>query len=506
MTKPDYDLCIIGGGINGAGIARDAAGRGLSVLLVEAMDLAGATSSASTKLIHGGLRYLEYYEFHLVSEALKEREVLLGIAPHLVAPLEFVLPHDAHLRPAWMIRAGLFLYDHLARHDKLPNSHGINLAAHIYGAPLQKTYKKGFTYYDCRVDDARLVVLNARDAAERGATILTRTACNTLKQEGGLWHVLMTDTATGRQFVKTASMVVNAAGPWVHAVLEASGLVTPQTPNVRLVKGSHIVVPRLYGGDHAYILQQPDKRIIFVIPWQNDFTMIGTTDENFTGNAAQAVISQGEVDYLCAAINRSFAQPITPDQIVHTWSGVRPLVDDGHDSAASVTRDYKLVLDHSQGPPLLSVFGGKITTYRHLAEHALNDLCGGKAWTATAPLPGGDIPNGDFAAFLQAQEMHYAWLPDQLVARWADAYGTRMDVFLKGASKLDDLGKHYGDGLYEAEIRYLIAQEWARTIDDILWRRTKLGLRVTPKTIENLERVLPRMVREITGSEFGAGT
>src|ERR1035437_6682438 len=295
MTIPDYDLCIIGGGINGAGIARAAAGRGLSVLLAEAQDLASSTSSASTKLIHGGLRYLEYYEFHLVAESLKEREILLGIAPHIVSPLEFVLPHEPHLRPAWMIRAGLFLYDHLARHRGLHGSHGINLAGHFYGAPLQKTCKKGFTYFDCRVDDARLVVLNAMDAAGRGATILTRTVCNSIKQEGGLWHVLLTDTATGRQFVRTASMVVNATGPWVHGTLESSGLVTAQTPNIRLVKGSHFVIPRLYSGEQAYILQQPDRRIVFAIPWQKDFTMVGTTDENFTGNPAQAAIDRGEI-------------------------------------------------------------------------------------------------------------------------------------------------------------------------------------------------------------------
>ncbi|HTK85540.1 MAG TPA: glycerol-3-phosphate dehydrogenase [Patescibacteria group bacterium] len=503
--KPDYDLVIIGGGINGAGIARDAAGRGLKVLLVEAQDLAGATSSASTKLIHGGLRYLEYYEFHLVAEALKEREVLLGIAPHLVSPLEFVLPHEPHLRPAWMIRAGLYLYDHLAKHRKLPNSKGINLSTHAYGQPLLETYKRGFTYADCRVDDARLVVLNVMDAAERSATILTRTICSGLRQESGLWQIQLTDIASKRQYVKHASMVVNAAGPWVRSLLDSSGLVGANTPNVRLVKGSHLIVPRLYGGEQAYILQQPDRRIIFAIPWQGQFTMVGTTDENFTGDPSQAAIEQAEVDYLCSAINRSFRQKIGPENIVATWSGVRPLVADGHDKPESVTRDYKLILDRHHGPPLLSIFGGKITTYRRLAEEAVNELCGGRAWTGSAPLPGGDIPNGDFNAFLHAQELRYPWLPEALVSRYAHAYGTRMDSFIGDAKNAEGLGKYFGDGIYEAEVRYLVAKEWARTMDDLLWRRSKLRLFVGADTIKNLERALPRMVREITGLEKVAG-
>lgn len=503
--KPDYDLVIIGGGINGAGIARDAAGRGLKVLLVEAQDLAGATSSASTKLIHGGLRYLEHYEFHLVAEALKEREVLLGIAPHIVSPLEFVLPHEPHLRPAWMIRAGLFLYDHLAKHRKLPDSKGINLAAHAYGEPLLEAYKKGFTYADCRVDDARLVVLNAMDAAERGATILTRTMCSGLRQDSGLWQVHLTDIASKRPYVKHASMAVNAAGPWVRSLLESSGLVGQDTPHVRLVKGSHLVVPSLYSGEQAYILQQPDRRIIFAIPWQGQFTMVGTTDENFNGDPSQAAIDQAELDYLCSAINRSFRQKIGPENIVATWSGVRPLVDDGHNKPESVTRDYKLVLDRRHGPPLLSVFGGKITTYRRLAEEAVNELCGGKPWTGTAPLPGGDMLNGDFNAFLRTQEERYPWLPKALVHRYAGAYGTRMDAVIDNAKNLEDLGKYFGDGIYEAEVRYLVTHEWARTIDDLLWRRSKLQLHVSADTVKNLERAVPRMVREITGLEKVAG-
>jgi glycerol-3-phosphate dehydrogenase len=300
-------------------------------------------------------------------------------------------------------------------------------------------------------------------------------------------------------------MVVNAAGPWVRSLLDSSGLAGPDTPNVRLVKGSHFVVPRLYVGEHAYILQQPDRRIVFAIPWQGQFTMIGTTDENFTGDPSQAVIDPSEVDYLCAAVNRSFRRKIGPEHIVATWSGVRPLVADGHDKPESVTRDYKLVLDRHHGPPLLSVFGGKITTYRHLAEEAVTELCGGKPWTDTAPLPGGDMPNGDFGAFLHAQEMRYPWLPDALASRYARAYGTRMDAFIGSARNLNDLGKYFGDGIYEAEVRYLVTHEWARTIDDLLWRRSKLKLFVTAETVKNLERALPRMVREITGLEKVAG-
>jgi glycerol-3-phosphate dehydrogenase len=490
MNKPDYDLCVIGGGINGAGIARDAAGRGIKVLLVEKGDLAGATSSASTKLIHGGLRYLEYYEFHLVAEALREREILLGIAPHIVAPLEFVLPHDSHLRPAWMIRAGLFLYDHLAGRRRLQKSHGIKFAGHPYGAPLKENYKQGFTYADCRVDDSRLVILNAMDAASRGAAILTRTRCDVLKAEDELWHIGLTDSVTGGLSTHTASMIVNAGGPWVHDILMASNLATPQTPHVRLVKGSHIVLPRLYDGEQAYILQQPDRRIVFVIPYEQNFSMVGTTDENYTGDPAAAAISQGEIDYLCAAVNRSLKQPVDQGQIVGTWSGVRPLLDDGRDSASAVTRDYKLITDIHDGAKILSVFGGKITTYRHLAEEAVNKLCGGKPWTARAPLPGGDLPSGDFDTFLQAKQSQYLWLPADLCRRYAHQYGTRMDVLLAGRGSLDDLGAHYGGGLYETEVSYLLQHEWARTAEDILWRRTKLGFHVAPHAVQNLQKFL----------------
>ena len=495
MTQADFDICVIGGGINGAGIARDAAGRGLKVLLVEAQDLAGATSSASTKLIHGGLRYLEYYEFRLVREALREREVLMNIAPHLITPMEFILPHDEHLRPAWMIRAGLFLYDHLAGRRKLKSSHGLHLSAHDAGAQLQDKYWQAFSYSDCWADDARLVVLNAMDAAERGAAIMPRTACISMVQDKNLWRLTLRDMVNGNIFEHTSSMVINATGPWVRGFIDSLKLTSPETPNIRLIKGSHIVVPRLYEGDYAYMLQQPDRRIIFAIPFQEKFTLIGTTEIDFNNDPATASIEQNEINYLCTAINHSFKKQITPEQIVWTFSGVRPLLEDEHESSTAVTRDYQLILDRSFGPPLLSVFGGKITTYRRLAEQVIDELCGGKHWTANEPLPGGNI--ADFKVFLNAQKDRYNWLPPELVARYARTYGTRMDVFLENSNNIADLGRHLGDDIYEAEIYYLIGAEWARTKEDILWRRTKLGLHISPDTVHNLEIALPLIMRRV---------
>ncbi len=487
MTQADYDLCIIGSGINGAGIARDAAGRGLSVLLVEAQDLAGATSSASTKLIHGGLRYLEYFEFGLVRESLTERETLLRLAPHIVQPMEFVLPHNKNLRPAWMIGLGLFLYDHLGRRKKLPSSQRLDLDIHSYGDPLQDQYTKGFSYADCRVDDARLVILNALDAAERGATILTRTACTKLSSDGTLWHVHLKDMITGKNFEHSARKVVNAAGPWVRGFLDESGLSDENTPAIRLVKGSHIIVPRLFEGDQAYILQHPDDRVIFAIPYEQDYTLIGTTEVDYKGSSTEITIEQGEVDYLCHAINNSFNKQIKPEDIVWTYSGVRPLLDDGHQKATAATRDYQLVMNTRHGPPLLSVFGGKITTYRKLSEQVVNKLCSRGFWTDTESLPGGDIPHSNFPAFLHAQQGKYSWMPENLIHRYAYTYGTRMDSFLGEAKSLDDLGRHYGDHVYKAEISYLVEKEWARTVEDILWRRTKLGLHISEETLRHLE-------------------
>lgn len=486
-----YDLCVIGGGVNGAGIARDAAGRGLKVLLLESGDLAGATSSASTKLIHGGLRYLEYYEFKLVREALGERQTMLNIAPHLIRPLTFVLPHESHLRPAWMIRMGLFLYDHLASHGKLPGSHSIGLTDHAYGAMLQDRYTEGFTYSDCWVDDARLVVLNALDAHERGATILTRTRCAGLRTGPEGW-IVEYEGHGGSQTV-TAKAVINAAGPWVRQVLDDNHLALTATPKVRLVKGSHIVTLKLFEGEQAYILQQPDRRVIFAIPYQKNFTLIGTTDEEYKGNPRDAAISPEETDYLCNAINRTFKSAIRPADVVWSYSGVRPLLDDGSGNASAVTRDYKLILENHDDSPILSVFGGKITTYRHLAEEAVHEISHrmgwtGKAWTKNKPLPGGDLPNGDFETFASQQARRYPWLPDHMLRRFAHAYGTRMDRVIGAANHIGDLGHHYGGCIYDAELRYLIEHEWAMTAEDVLWRRTKLGLHCNPEAVMAVEQ------------------
>lgn len=500
--KADYDLCVIGGGINGVGIAREAAGRGLSVLLVEAQDLAQATSSASTKLIHGGLRYLEMGEFRLVRESLKEREALLRIAPHIVGPLEFVLPHTEGLRPRWMIGLGLWLYDHLAGRKKLAKSSAVSLHDSLLGVPLQSSYRDGFKYADCWTDDARLVVLNAVDAKARGAEILTRTACLQIGMMHGtdFWYVQLKDFRTGDEFQISAKMVVNAAGPWVRGILDVSSLSRDDTPGVRLVKGSHIIVPRLYEGDHAYILQQPDKRVVFVIPYQENYTLVGTTDEPFEGDAAKPVISEAEKNYLCEAVNRFFQETISPQNVVWSYSGVRSLVDDGSGEARTITRDYKLDLDTSRGAPLLSVFGGKLTTYRMLAQQAVDKITGNRknrGWTAKAPLPGGDIPDRDMAAYIAQQKKAYPYLPAGVVERYARSYGTRMDVLLDGIETLKGMGRDFGGGLYEAEIYYLIHHEFARTVEDILWRRSKLGLHLEKKTMLALEAAMPDYLKEM---------
>lgn len=499
MQSADYDLCVIGGGINGAGIARDAAGRGLSVLLVEADDLASGTSSASTKLIHGGLRYLQYGEFKLVRESLKERETLLGLAPHIIWPLDFVLPYDPAMRPYWMIRLGLFLYDHLTWRKKIHASHGLNLAAHEFGAPLRRKYRKGFCYADCWAEDSRLVVVNAMDAAEKGAHVVTRTVCTKLSPEGERWHVHMKNTVTGQEKQTTASMVVNASGPWVAKVLESSGLTSADIPKVRLVKGSHIIIKKAFEGDQAYILQQADGRIVFAIPYEHEYTLIGTTEEDFAGNPAQARISDGETKYLLRAYNESFEKEIHQSDIIWAYSGVRPLFNDGEDNASAVTRDYRLHMHEGFEAPLLSVFGGKLTTYRVLAEEVVGKLMkrkglGGKPWTAQEALPGGDILNGDFDKFLRGRVKKYSWLPPELVGRYARTYGTRMERFLEDAKAPEDLGAHYGEGVFEAELVYLVKNEWVRDVEDLLWRRSKLGMHVTEKTIENIRQALPNIL------------
>jgi len=499
-----YDLVIIGGGINGAGIARDAAGRGLSVLLAEQDDLAGATSSASTKLIHGGLRYLEHFEFRLVSEALDEREALLGIAPHIIWPLEFVLPHEQHLRPAWLLRAGLFLYDHLGRgafalrggRSSLPRSRAIRLAPGGYGEGLKPEFSAGFSYYDCWVDDARLVVLNARSAALRGAHILTRkrvTAARRVDDEAGeAWQVSLQDASGRNEQTVLARALVNATGPWVSQFL-ADTLQVESPAAVRLVRGSHIVVPRVHARSHAFILQNPDRRIIFMIPYEREFTLIGTTDVPVAGQP-DARLRQGasaaEIAYLCESASRYSAAAITPAQVRWSYSGVRALYDDGTNDPSAVTRDYHLLLDTGQGQhaaPLLSVFGGKITTYRRLAEQALKKLepwfPGTRAWTHTEVLPGGDFPavagNRGFDALLARLQADHPGLPPTYLVRLARRHGTLAAGLLGGARTPAALGRHFGGGLYEIELRYLIENEWAREADDVLWRRTKCGLHMS---------------------------
>lgn len=492
MSDDLFDVIVIGGGINGCGIARDAAGRGLRVLLVEKNDLASGTSSASSKLIHGGLRYLEQYEFRLVREALTEREVLLKAAPHIITPLRFVLPYAPHLRPAWMIRLGLFLYDHLGGRKILPPSRGVNLMINPLGRPLKDIYSKGFVYSDCWVDDARLVVLNAMDAAEHGAEIATRTLCVAGRREQGMWRVEIQSRDETAIRVVRAKVLVNAAGPWVETVLNrALGLNAPH--HLRLVKGSHIIVPRLSLGDQAFILQNPDKRVVFVIPYQRDFSLVGTTDVEFDGNPAEAAITDEEVNYLCGSVNRYFKKTLAPKDVISHYAGVRPLYGEDASKPSEVSRDYVLELDDTDdGAVLLNVFGGKITTYRRLAEAAFVKLdrwlhVADKAWTAAATLPGGDFADASLDAFTIRMRTRYAWAPAELITRYAAAYGTRMERILNGAKTVEDLGAEIGEGLYEAELEYLVTREWAKTAQDILWRRTKLGLRASPRTKVKLE-------------------
>src|SRR2546421_1344981 len=484
----DFDLAIIGGGINGAGIARDAAGRGLSVLLIEQNDLASGTSSKSTKLIHGGLRYLEVYAFRLVREALIEREVLIRMAPHLTRPLRFVLPHHAGLRPAWMVRLGLFLYDHLGGRHILPGTEVLDLTHHVVGEPLKREYRRGLVYSDGWVDDARLVVLNAIDAAERGAVIRTRTRLTRAGREGGHWQLVL--NARGHRETVTADVLVNGAGAWTPEVTEHLLRLKPHA-HVRLVKGSHIVVRRLFEHDHAYIFQNADGRVVFAIPYERDLTLIGTTDEDFTGDPAAPAASATEITYLCRAASGYFRIPVTPDQVVHAYAGVRQLFDDGARRAKDLTREYVLDLDGRAGQaPLLTVYGGKITTYRRLAGVALRRLAPyfklGAPWTSNAPLPGGNFPHDGIAALLARARGLWPFLTEPNARRLVHAYGTRLDRILGDARTLADLGERFGDELTAAEVRYLMRHEFAETADDVLWRRSKLGLRVEAEAVAAL--------------------
>lgn len=480
-----FDLLVIGGGINGAGIARDAAGRGLEVLLCEAGDLAGATSSASSKMIHGGLRYLEHYEFRLVRESLAEREILLRIAPHLVRPTEFVLPQGEGSRPGWMVRAGLFLYDRLGGARTLPAARSVELPSDPLGAPLRQGVRHGFVYSDCRVDDARLVIASARDAAARRARIMTRTALVEAQRAGGEWRAVLQDEG-GRRVEVAARILVNAAGPWALDAARRAGLRTKA--GLRLVKGSHIVVPRLYPGEQAYLLQNDDRRVVFVIPFEREFTLIGTTESPFSGDPVDIGTSPEEIEYLCGAVGRWFREAPRPDQVVWAFAGVRPLYDDRAGSMPAVTRDYVLELD-AAGPPALSVFGGKLTTYRRLAEHVLERLQShlpriGPAWTAQAPLPGGIGFSPDLADDLRRRS---PFLDQPTAERLARSYGSdALEIFAA------EPGRDFGHGLLQAEIDWLVEREWARTAEDVLWRRTKLGLNFAPEQTQALREYLAR--------------
>ncbi|MDE1567984.1 glycerol-3-phosphate dehydrogenase [Aquabacter sediminis] len=487
-----FDIAIIGGGVNGCGIARDAAGRGYSVYLCEQGDLASATSSASTKLLHGGLRYLEYYEFKLVREALTEREVVWGIAPHIVHPLRFVLPYGRGMRPWWMLRLGLFLYDHMGGRKLLPKARALDLGHDAAGAPLKGELRtRGFEYSDCWVDDARLVVLNAADARAKGAVIETRTRAVALDRAPDAWTLTVEDQATGARKAVRARVLVNAAGPWADRQIGAAR--PPLKGKLRLVQGSHIVVPRLFDHDRCYIFQNPDGRIVFAIPYEGDFTLIGTTDLDYEGDPAKPAITSEETAYLCSAASEYFARPVTPADVVWTYSGVRALYDDGASAAQAATRDYVLELNE-EAAPLLSVLGGKITTYRHLALDALDKLrthLGPAAarsgdWTGTKPLPGGDFPPGDTPRLAQALQEGHPWLTPADAARLARTYGTKAFEFLAAANADPGARRPFGAGLTPAEVRHLMREEFARTVEDVIWRRTKLGLRLAPEEVASL--------------------
>jgi glycerol-3-phosphate dehydrogenase len=504
------DLLVVGGGINGVGIARDAAGRGLKVVLCEQDDLANYTSSASSKLIHGGLRYLEQREIGLVRKALIEREILLRAAPHIVRPLRFILPHSPEQRRAWMIRLGLFLYNHLGGRRKLPRARRIDLRHDPVGVALKDSLRTAFTYPDCWVEDARLVVLNALDAHERGAEILTRTRCTAARRANNLWYAELTPVAGGPARVVRARALVNATGPWVLRFLaERTDVAKPG--RMRLVKGSHIIVPRLYHHRDAYTLQHRDGRIVFVLPYEGRYSLIGTTEVDYSGDPGEARITQPEIVYLCDVVSRYFREPLQPDRVLWSFAGVRPLYDDAETDISAVTRDYAFDLDqHAGQAPLLSILGGKITTYRRLAEHALEKLgsvlgTASRPWTAKAPLPGGDLPHGDVEGFIQDLHRSARWLPADVARRYARAYGSRVSKLLAGARRLEGLGEHLGNGLYEAEVEYLRRHEWAMTAEDILWRRSRLGVHVDADTVARLEAWLGNRTLAAPSALVGEG-
>ncbi len=501
MEAPSFDLAIIGGGVNGCGIARDAAGRGLSVFLCEQNDLASGTSSASTKLIHGGLRYLEYYQFRLVREALTEREVLLRAAPHIIRPLRFILPHHRGLRPAWLIRLGLFLYDHLGGRRLLPGTSSVDLSHDETGAVLKGDYRRGFEYSDCQVMDGRLVVLNAMDAAARSAEIHTRTTCVAARRKGGLWELTLADNTAGKNYTVQAKTLVNASGPWLDHTLAHIDHKEGRE-HVRMVKGSHIIVNKLFDHSKAYIFQNPDGRIIFAIPWEDDFTLIGTTDLDFNGDPGDVAISEEETQYLCRAVDDYFTTPITPADVIDSFSGVRPLFDDGKSRAQAATRDYVIRLDGGgESAPLLCLYGGKITTYRKLAESVLEKLAPflpplSPPWTAGVPLPGGDFAPDAVDSEIVRLRAACPRLTDRHARRLIRTYGTRAFAMTRGLAESEDMGPHFGGDLYGFEVDYLIAAEWARTAEDVLRRRTHLGLVLRPEEAQRLQAWMEERINQ----------
>lgn len=498
MKQDTLDIFIIGGGINGAGIARDAAGRGLSVLLVEQNDLASATSSASSKLIHGGLRYLEYYQFSLVRKALIEREILLKSAPHIIWPARFVIPHNQHQRPKWLVRLGLFLYDHLYFNQKLKSSRSVNLSQDVYGKALKPNFKAGFVYSDCRVHDSRLVVLNAQDAAQNGADIKTHTQFISAKIKNNMWQVSY-ETADGKLHEVVAKTLVNAAGPWVD-VINDEKLKLDVNGGTRLVTGSHIIVPKLYDGTQCYLFQNADGRVVFAIPYENEYTMIGTTDKAFKGDPSSVKISAEEVDYLCQVANQYFSQQITKTDVKWSFAGVRSLFDDNAKDAKSVTRDYRLNIyrhnNHPDSPPLLTVYGGKITTFRHLAQNVCHRLRiflphMKLDWTEQAILPGGDIgQDKSMSQFIANLSQQFNFLPKTLINRLATHYGSKTYDILNQATKLNQLGACMGHDVYAVEIDYVMAHEWVTCADDFIWRRTRLGLHIDDATKSNIQNYI----------------
>lgn len=488
----DFDVFIIGGGINGCGIARDAAGRGYSVSLCEKEDLASGTSSGSTKLIHGGLRYLEHYEFRLVREALSEREVLLHSAPHIIWPLRFVLPHHTDLRPKWLLRLGLFIYDHIGGRKILPPTKTLNLESHISGKPLKNDFSTAFEYSDCWVNDSRMVVLNAQDAANKGAVIKTRTQCVKAERQDDLWQVTTRDMNSGEEQKQTARVLVNASGPWVDDVLR-SPLADKSAMNVRLVQGSHVVVPKLFDNDHCYIFQNADDRIIFAIPYEQEFTLLGTTDQDFKGDVDNIKISEKEISYICTAASEYFEKPVADTDVIWAYSAVRPLYDDGASMAQEATRDYVLRSDGADNEPkIINVFGGKITTFRRLAESMLERIetvlgKRGKNWTADAVLPGGDFEPENFSDLVHEIKLKFPFMGENTALRLGRSYGTQVFRLLENCSSLDDLGQEFGAGLTAKEVKYLIKYEWAQTAADVVWRRSKLGLRMSEDQITVLD-------------------